>query len=358
MVALHPSNPAAAMTDPTKRIVSIGEVMVEMTRAQDGRFSQSCGGDTFNTAVYLARRGLPVAYATALGDDLYSDRIVSLAKAEGIATDLMVRVPGRLPGLYLIETDAKGERSFSYWRENAPARDLFELPDWSRVAESIIGARIVYFSGITLSIYSNQGLGRFLALLELARKAGTKIVFDGNYRPRAWKGDVQRTRTVFMEALKRVDIALPTYDDEALLWGDPSPDATIERLQAFGIAEIAIKNGPNSALVAVGRPQGIRAGAGCGGAGRYHRCGRQLQCWLYGGAACRRKSRRRSARRPPAGLGSDQASRRDHAAHRERDALSSHGLPISIASQAAMNGSGKLAITRSHTTRAGMIGNS
>lgn len=240
------------MTDQTKRIVSIGEVMIEMTRGHDGRFSQACGGDTFNTAVYLARRGLPVAYATALGDDIYSDRIVALAAAEGIATDLMVRVPGRLPGLYLIETDGKGERSFHYWRDTAPARDLFELQDWGRVAESIIGARIVYFSGITLSIYSNQGLGRFLALLELARKAGAKVVFDGNYRPRAWRGDVQRTRTVFMEALKRVDIALPTYDDEALLWGDASPDATIERLQAFGVAEIAIKNGPNSALVAAG----------------------------------------------------------------------------------------------------------
>lgn len=240
------------MNDQTKRIVSIGEVMIEMARGQDGRFSQACGGDTFNTAVYLARRGLPVAYATALGDDIYSDRIMALAAAEGIATDLVLRMPGRLPGLYLIETDTKGERTFHYWRDNAPARELFELPDWGRIAESIIGARIVYFSGITLSIYSNQGIGRFLALLELARKAGTKVVFDGNYRPRAWKGDVQRTRTVFMEALKRVDIALPTYDDEALLWGDPSPDATIERLQAFGIAEIAIKNGPNSALVAAG----------------------------------------------------------------------------------------------------------
>jgi 2-dehydro-3-deoxygluconokinase len=240
------------MNEQSKQIVSIGEVMIEMARGPDGRFSQACGGDTFNTAVYLARRGLTVAYATALGDDVYSDRIVALANAEGIATDLMVRVPGRLPGLYLIETDSKGERSFHYWRDTAPARELFELPDWGRVAESIVGARIVYFSGITLSIYSNQGLGRFLALLELARKAGAKIVFDGNYRPRAWKGDVQRTRTVFMEALKRVDIALPTYDDEALLWGDPSPDATIERLQAFGIAEIAIKNGPNSALVAAG----------------------------------------------------------------------------------------------------------
>ncbi|HWV43957.1 sugar kinase [Pseudorhodoplanes sp.] len=240
------------MNDKTKRIVSIGEVMIEMARGQDGRFSQASGGDTFNTAVYLARRGLPVAYATALGDDVYSDRIVALAAAEGIATDLILRVPGRLPGLYLVETDAKGERSFHYWRDTAPARELFELPDWGRIAESIIDARIVYFSGITLSIYSNQGLGRFLALLELARKGGAKVVFDGNYRPRAWRGDLQRTRTVFMEALKRVDIALPTYDDEALLWGDPSPDATIERLQAFGIGEIAIKNGPNSALVAAG----------------------------------------------------------------------------------------------------------
>ena len=53
-----------------------------------------------------------------------------------------------------------------------------------------------------------------------------------------------------MEALKRVDIALPAYDDEAVLWGDPSPEATVERLQAFGIGEIVVKNGPNSALVA------------------------------------------------------------------------------------------------------------
>jgi 2-dehydro-3-deoxygluconokinase len=53
-----------------------------------------------------------------------------------------------------------------------------------------------------------------------------------------------------MEALKRVDMALPAYDDEAVLWGDPSPEATVERLQAFGVGEIVVKNGPNSALVA------------------------------------------------------------------------------------------------------------
>ena len=96
----------------------------------------ACGGDTFNTAVYMARAGIDVAYATALGDDPYSDGIVSMAAAEGIGTDLILRVPGRLPGLYMIETDPKGERRFRYWRDEAPARELFELPDWSRIAEA------------------------------------------------------------------------------------------------------------------------------------------------------------------------------------------------------------------------------
>jgi 2-dehydro-3-deoxygluconokinase len=240
------------MSEQRPRVISVGEVMVEMARGSDGRFTLGCGGDTFNTAVYLARAGIDVAYATALGDDRYSEDIVAMANAEGVATDLVLRAPGRLPGLYLIETDAKGERSFSYWRDASPARELFEMPNWGKIAEAMMAARLIYFSGITLSLYSNAGLGRFLAVVELARKNGVKIAFDGNFRPRGWKGDLPRTRTVFAEALKRVDLALPTYDDEAVLWGDPSPEATIERMQAFGIGEIVVKNGPNSALVSAG----------------------------------------------------------------------------------------------------------
>jgi 2-dehydro-3-deoxygluconokinase len=152
----------------------------------------------------------------------------------------------------VVVTDAAGARRRYDWRGESPARDLFELPDWGRVAEGLTKASLVYFSGITLSLYSNNGLGRFLALIEMARQRGVKVAFDGNFRPRGWRGDLTRARTVFMEALKRVDMALPAYDDEAVLWGDPSPEATVERLQAFGIPEIVVKNGPNSALVASG----------------------------------------------------------------------------------------------------------
>ena len=238
------------MADGKSRVICVGEVMVELSRGNDGRYGMAFGGDTFNTAVYLARAGIPAAYATAMGDDPYSDGLMALASAEGVNGDLIRRMPGRMPGLYLIETDAKGERKFYYWRETSPARDLFELPDWAAVAEALLSARLVYFSGVTLSLYSNTGIGRFLAALELARRQGVKVAFDGNFCPRGWKGDVARARTVFAEALKRVDIALPTFEDEATLWGDANPEATVERLQAFGIGEIVVKNGSSTALVA------------------------------------------------------------------------------------------------------------
>jgi 2-dehydro-3-deoxygluconokinase len=238
------------MAEQQGRVITVGELMIELVRGGDGRFGLGCAGDTFNVAVYLARSGIASAFATVLGDDIYSDALLALAAAEGVASDLVLRMRGRLPGLALVDTDTAGARESYEWRGQSPARELFELPEWARIAEGVSKAKLVYFSGITLSLYSNVGLGRFLALIETIRRHGAKIVFDPNFRPHGWRGDLSRTRTVFMEALKRVDIALPAYDDEAVLWGDPSPEATVQRLQAFGIPEIVVKNGPNSALVA------------------------------------------------------------------------------------------------------------
>jgi 2-dehydro-3-deoxygluconokinase len=243
------------MSEPKPGAVCVGEALIELKRGADGRFALGCGGDTFNAAIYLARAGIDVAFASAIGDDPYSDGIVALAAAEGVSCNLLLRVAGRLPALCLLEGGPGGERNLRYWREGSPARELFEMPDWTRIAEGLVGTKLIYFSGITLSLYSSIALGRLLAVLEVARQRGAKVAFDGNFRPRGWKGDLQRTRTVFIEALKRVDIALPTFDDEAVLWGDPSPEMTVARLQAFGIGEIVVKNGPNSALVATAAGQ-------------------------------------------------------------------------------------------------------
>jgi 2-dehydro-3-deoxygluconokinase len=230
-------------------LVSIGECMIELARQPDARFSLAYGGDTFNTAVYAARLGLSANYAMALGDDPYSDGIIAAGAAESVDMTAIPRLKGRVPGLYIIETDARGERSFFYWRDAAPARVLFELPERQTVVDAMTRARLVYFSGITLSLYGEAGLDAFEAALRAAKAAGARIAFDGNFRPRGWRHDLDRARTVFARFLPMVDIALPTFDDEQALWGDATPQATLDRLSGLGIATVAVKNGREGALV-------------------------------------------------------------------------------------------------------------
>jgi len=234
------------------RVISVGECMVELARGPDGRFGLNYGGDTFNTAVYLARAGVETAYATALGDDPYSAGITGLAKQERIGTDLVLAVPGRLPGLYLIETSSEGERTFYYWRDRAPARELFELPDADRVTAALEKAALVYFSGVTLSLYSSRGLDLFEAALKAAKEAGALVAMDSNYRPRGWGGDTDRARHTFERFWRLADIVMPTFDDEQALWGDADIQAAVNRLEAYGASEIVVKLGSNGAYVTVG----------------------------------------------------------------------------------------------------------
>src|SRR5438132_4035955 len=108
-------------------VACIGECMVELKQADGGLFSRGFGGDTLNTAVYLARLGVGVDYITALGDDSLSDEMIEGWQAEGVGTARVARLKGKLPGIYMIETDANGERKFFHWRESAAARQLMDL---------------------------------------------------------------------------------------------------------------------------------------------------------------------------------------------------------------------------------------
>ena len=134
------------------RVACIGECMIELRELPNGHLSRSYGGDTLNTAVYLARLGVPVDYVTALGQDPWSDEMIEGWQSEGIGTRLVARLPNRLPGLYVIQTDSTGERRFSYWRDSAAARSLFDMPATPQFCEALAGYEVLYLSGITLSL--------------------------------------------------------------------------------------------------------------------------------------------------------------------------------------------------------------
>ena len=232
-----------------ERVACIGECMLELSGADTSRMQLSYGGDTLNTATYLARLGVAVDYVTALGDDPYSDWMVEQWRGEGIGTDLVVRAAGRLPGIHAIRTDTKGERQFYYWRDQAPARDLFAFPESEAIADRLIEYEWIYLTGVTLSLYDDARREKLFELLDRARMKGTRVAFDSNYRPRGWPGP-EKARTVFEEILKRTDLAAPTLDDDRQVFGDPDQTACADRLLDSGVDEVVVKLDAEGCLVA------------------------------------------------------------------------------------------------------------
>ncbi|MBD9460927.1 sugar kinase [Pseudomonas sp. PDM05] len=230
-------------------IALIGECMIELQHRADGSLHQSFGGDTLNTAVYL-RRELGslgrVDYVTALGDDSFSDAMCQQWRDEGLGLDMVQRLPGRLPGLYCIQTDASGERKFLYWRNEAAVRDCFTTPAAAPILAALPGYDVVYFSGITLAVLGEVGRERLLQALVETRRRGGKVVFDNNYRPRLWAG-VEAARVAYHKVLAEVDMALLTEDDERGLFGYASSEQVFAAYP--GIDEVVLKRGAQECLI-------------------------------------------------------------------------------------------------------------
>ncbi|GAB5453203.1 MAG: sugar kinase [Halioglobus sp.] len=228
------------------QICCAGEVMLEMAATgTDGQYTRGVAGDSFNTAVYLARAGLAVSYLTRLGDDRYSADIVDALRAENIDDRFITTCPGRQPGLYLIDNDpVSGERTFSYWREHAPARELFSAP------LALGNVDVFYFTGITLAV-TRADHDQLLKTLNELRAQGCRILFDPNYRAALWT-NVAQAREHCRAVLPLCDTVLPTLEDDRLLWSLESASDSAAFYRDLGAEEVVVKGDELNTLVISG----------------------------------------------------------------------------------------------------------
>lgn len=248
------------------RLVSLGECMIELSELADparpGLMRRGFGGDTLNTAVYMARclegqglegeslegQGARVDYVTALGDDPFSAEMLAAWQAEGVGTGLVRRLEGRRPGLYTIRTDAAGDRAFSYWRTASAARETIRAWGAEALAARLAGCDLFYFSGISLGILDAESREGLLGLAAGLRAAGTRVAFDSNYRPAVWESP-EAARAWIERAHQAAAIALPSFQDEQRLHGDTSPETAAARLRALGAEEVVLKRGAEACLL-------------------------------------------------------------------------------------------------------------
>ena len=234
---------------PTARrphVFVIGEGMLELSKSPAG-WALAYGGDTINAAVHLARFGLSVDFASALGDDPFSDELREAWRREGVNTAYVAAIVDRLPGLYAIRVDGAGERSFSYWRSASAAHAMFDPPHGQALCEAASRSDVLYFSLITLAILSEPARDALFDVCDEVRGRGGRVAFDGNYRPRLWP-DATSARLARNRAIGHSDIGLPTLADEIEMGEMPDAQDVRDRWRAGGAAETVVKLGPHGCL--------------------------------------------------------------------------------------------------------------
>lgn len=224
-------------------IAFVGEAMVEHNAYQmttENRFA----GDALNAAVYFRRAtqgALDVQFVSRVGSSQVSKGLVEFIRANGIGTDFISEHASRDIGSYHIYRTKTGDRGLTYDRNKSAARTLFSTDDRLTLSDlSVFDA--IYLTAITLAILPPTIRDNLFQWLSVFKRNSGVVIFDSNYRPHLWES-VDAARANVERYSRLSDIVLPSFEDEAVLFGDQSVSATVNRLMSYGLTKGVVRAG-------------------------------------------------------------------------------------------------------------------
>lgn len=229
-------------------VAFFGEAMQELSGDNSIRF----GGDVYNTAVYFKRlqlKNTKVNFVTALGSDEVSDVARCLWQEQGLSLDYLQIAANKTLGSYGITTDTKGERYFSYERDDSAAKRYFYLDTQHRFVNALREGHMshCYFSAISLAILDTPSRQLLLDALHTFKTAGGKVIFDSNYRSVLWRSD--DAAGYFKKAFQLADYLFVTDDDHYGVFGECTEQQLVAFYQQYSSDLVVIKQGLADTLV-------------------------------------------------------------------------------------------------------------
>jgi 5-dehydro-2-deoxygluconokinase len=189
------------------------------------RFSRYLGGSSANMAVGLARLGARVGMVSCLGDDSLSQFLIDFLQAEKVDTSRVQRTPGYLPSLCLTEVSPPDRFPQVFYRHDAVDTML-------RVTE----ADLVYLAGRSMFVTNGTSLcaspsreSTYLAL-ERAKQAGSRVVFDVDFRAMSWPSPAEAGLAVRL-ALPFIDVLIGNQPELRLVAGVEDLERATETLR-------------------------------------------------------------------------------------------------------------------------------
>lgn len=220
-------------------IAIIGECLIELstngTLAETSTLNKYFGGDTVTTAVAIARLGGSVTYLTKVGNDGFSEFIISSLEKEGIDTSL-IKSNDEQNGMYIVSRTAEKNELLYYKRKTAASK--LSIEDISE--DCIKKLKLIYSTGVVQSLSaSSRELVR--EAFKVAKENDVMTVYDPNYTSCFMNSS--DTREFFEEIVDYTDIIFLSLKNDAVkLYEIDSMEKVMKYFWDKGVKIVVVKS--------------------------------------------------------------------------------------------------------------------
>lgn len=225
----------------SKKVVTLGEIMLRLTSPGHLRFVQSdsfdvtYGGGEANVSAALCNYGLNGTFVSKVPNNAIGQSAINHLRRYGVDTQFVARGGDRL-GIYFLETGASMRASqVIYDRAGASIADVDASEfDWDKIFD---GAEWFHTTGITPAL-SDKAAALTLAALKAARAKGITTSIDLNFRKKLWTKE--KAREVMTGLCEFVDVCIGNEEDADLCLGfkAANTDVTKGELNLDGFKDV------------------------------------------------------------------------------------------------------------------------
>lgn len=219
---------------------ALGESLIDFTPFDvEGKrgFIPNPGGAPVNLLAMLGKLGMATAFIGKVGNDAFGTFLKSDMEQSGIDTKGLLLSPRFNTTLAFVHLDARGDRSFSFYRKGC-ADTMLEPSEID--LDLINSSRIFHFG--SLSLTDEPVKSAVKRAVAYARSLHKIISYDPNYRPRLWGSEAEAKREI-TSMIPSADILKVSEEEMQLITGETDIERGAEYLRHLGPKIVLVTRG-------------------------------------------------------------------------------------------------------------------
>lgn len=198
-----------------RRIIGVGETVLDIIFRNDQPVKAVPGGSAFNAIVSIGRTGTPCVMATEVGDDHVGDIVTAFLRDNNVDTSYVFRSQGTQSHVSLAFLDNNNDAQYQFYKNHAVLTMHKNMPDVNEGDVVLFGS---YFA-------INPNLRDYVSVfLKKAKERGAILYYDVNFRASHLK-DLPRTAAYIVENMQQASVVRGSAEDFEILFGSKDVDA-------------------------------------------------------------------------------------------------------------------------------------